>query len=98
MADAPDLGSGARKGVGVRLPPLAPPSDLGNFDQSDLREGPPEAGKWPSRSRLLTRMRRAVTIGDLFRCPRRGDLRLTHRLRTLGISELDIAWWGRSVL
>src|SRR6187397_2012379 len=23
MADAPDLGSGARKGVGVRLPPLA---------------------------------------------------------------------------
>src|SRR4051812_36314720 len=23
-ADAPDLGSGARKGVGVRLPPLAP--------------------------------------------------------------------------
>jgi hypothetical protein len=27
-ADAPDLGSGARKGVGVRLPPLAPPFDL----------------------------------------------------------------------
>jgi hypothetical protein len=25
MADAPDLGSGARKGVGVRLSPLAPP-------------------------------------------------------------------------
>jgi hypothetical protein len=25
MADAPDLGSGARKGVGVRLPPLARP-------------------------------------------------------------------------
>jgi hypothetical protein len=26
-ADAPDLGSGARKGMGVRLPPLAPLSD-----------------------------------------------------------------------
>src|SRR5438105_6408204 len=24
QADAPDLGSGARKGVGVRIPPLAP--------------------------------------------------------------------------
>src|SRR5205823_6157777 len=25
LADGPDLGSGARKGVGVRVPPLAPP-------------------------------------------------------------------------
>jgi hypothetical protein len=24
LADAPDLGSGARKGVGVQIPPLAP--------------------------------------------------------------------------
>jgi hypothetical protein len=31
MADAPDLGSGARKGVGVRLSPLAPLSDLRIF-------------------------------------------------------------------
>ena len=33
MADAPDLGSGARKGVGVRLPPLAL-----------ARAGPPSGG------------------------------------------------------
>ena len=36
MADAPDLGSGARKGVGVRLPPLAP---VLTFDA--FREGSP---------------------------------------------------------
>jgi hypothetical protein len=29
-ADAPDLGSGARKGVGVRLSPLAPPPTCGS--------------------------------------------------------------------
>jgi hypothetical protein len=42
-ADAPDLGSGARKGVGVRLSPLAP------LRPADLRSGTPKLKPWSKR-------------------------------------------------
>src|SRR6266508_5095102 len=49
-ADAPDLGSGARKGVGVRLSPLAPLLTWGSSHRSFLWIRP----ECPSCPRLLT--------------------------------------------
>jgi hypothetical protein len=46
-ADAPDLGSGARKGVGVRLSPLAPPPTCGSSFQGLA----PKSKPWSTRLR-----------------------------------------------
>ena len=58
---AATLGSGARKGVGVRLSPLAPHLTCGS-----LRETlPGPAGARPSCSRLLTELSRVALEGDV---------------------------------